>query len=325
LNLFIKEIIANINPQKKGFKKKVLSFTFFLLISTAFWILNALGEKYTEKIKYPIIYKNLPKDKEIISELPKNFELKITTNGYSLLEFYLNTQKEPISINYKDIKRRGDQKYTLSKYFLNNISVQLPDVEIHSIAPDSIKFNFQQIITKKVHIQALATYKIKKGFVSKGNMYTKPDSVEISGAKDIINQIQEVYTGVINLGEISKTSKRNIAIKKTKGVRYKTYRTNVYIPIEQATERIVTLPIQINNNLNNDFIKLIPNTVNLSYKVGLSQYTFITKEQFIVSVTYSDSTQNNKVLKVELTKHPDNIYEIDYTPKFVEFIREKND
>ena len=54
-------------------------------------------------------------------------------------------------------------------------------------------------------------------------------------------------------------------------------------------------------------------------------YVNIAKEQFVVSVTYSDSTKNNKVLRVQLIQHPKNIYEIEYTPNFVEFINEQHD
>jgi len=325
LNLFIKEIFANINPQKKGFKKKLLSFTFFLLISTVFWVLNVLGEKYTEIISYPIVYKNLPKNKEVTSTLPKTFNLKVSTNGYTLLEHYLNTNITPIVIDYNKPKIKK-YKFCLSKDYIEPIaSLFSSNVDIHSIRPDSIHFQFQQIIRKEVPIQALVTYTIEDGFVNKGEVYSQPDSVEISGAKDLIDHITQIYTGAINLGTINTSTKRNVALKPIKGVKYKTHRTNVFVPIEQSTEKQIKRPIQIENTVDKDIIKLIPNSVTISYKVGLSRYTSISEEDFKIAVSYSDSTKNSEVLQVQLLQFPPDVYEVKFTPNFVEYLKERHD
>ena len=325
MNLFIKEIFANINPQKKGFKKKLLSFTFFLLISTVFWVLNVLGEKYTEIISYPIVYKNLPKNKEVTSTLPKTFNLKVSTSGYTLLEHYLNTNITPIVIDYNKPKIKK-YKFCLSKDYIEPIaSLFSSNVDIHSIRPDSIHFQFQQIIRKEVPIQALVTYTIEDGFVNKGEVYSQPDSVEISGAKDLIDHITQIYTGAINLGTINTSTKRNVALKPIKGVKYKTRRTNVFVPIEQSTEKQIKRPIQIENTVDKDIIKLIPNSVTISYKVGLSRYTSISEEDFKIAVSYSDSTKNSEVLQVQLLQFPPDVYEVKFTPNFVEYLKERHD
>ena len=73
--------------------------------------------------------------------------------------------------------------------------------------------------------------------------------------------------------------------------------------------------------IGNEQIKLIPNTINISYKVGISKYTDISNEHFTARVIYTDSTKNNNVLKVEMSKFPDKVYAIEFTPKFVEFIK----
>ena len=134
-----------------------------------------------------------------------------------------------------------------------------------------------------------------------------------------------IYTGVVSLSEISKTTKRNVALKKISGVRFSSYRINVTVPIEQATEKIIELPIQVDNQIDNNTIRLIPNTIRLSYKVGLSKYSTITKDQFSAVVNYTDSTKQNNVLKVELLNYPKDIFEIEYSPNFIEYIIENND
>ncbi len=328
MNIFLAELFKNFNPNRKGFKKKVLSFTLFLLISTVFWFLNVLGEEYTESISYPVKYINLPENKAESKPLPSRLELKISTSGYRLLDYYLTANIPQVIIDYNNIKAKtilGKYKYILTKDLSEDILRVFKSVNIKSINPDTIVFDFHQILKKKVAVQPLATYTLANGFVEKGKMFSKPDSIVINGPQNLIEKINMVYTGVVSLAEINKTTKRNVALKKISGIKFSTYRINVTIPIEQATEKIIELPIHANNEVGNSTIRLIPNTVSLSYKVGLSKYTDITKDQFSVFVNYTDSTKNSDVLKVELLKFPKDIYEIEYSPNFIEYIIETND
>ena len=328
MNVFIKELFKNFNPQEKGFKKKLLSFTVFLFISMVFWMLNALGEKYTEQISYPLKYINLPKDKAESSPLPEEFRIKLSTSGYQLLEYYLSANIKPIVIDFdkaKSISKTEKCKYLLSENLKEGLTNSFKKSEIQNIYPDTIKFKFYQILSKRVPVEALVEYSLSNGYVEKGEIFSEPDSINISGPEQVIKNLDQVFTGSIDLGEISETAKRNVAIKEIEDVKYQTYRTNITVPIEQATEKVIELPIHVNNTLNDQSIYLVPNTVQLSYKVGLSEYSKISQDQFMAVVNYSDSTQNAKVLKVILAKQPKKAFEIMYRPNFVEFIKTKND
>ncbi len=319
MNIFFKELFKNFNPNQKGFKKKLLSFTFFLLMATIFWYLNALNEKYKQKISYPIKYVNIPKDKGELSNLPKNIKFLVYTSGYNLLEYYLSANIQPIVIDFTQAKETNGSYYILTKWLNEEIQKQLKITDIQKLKPDTINFTFYQIIKKKVPVKALAKYSIKQGYVEKEPISSRPDSIEINGPEKIINRINQVFTGNIELDELSKTTKRNVAIKKIKGVKYSSYRTNVQVSVEQATENQIDIPIK-NNNPN---IKLIPNTIHLSYKVGLSKYTQINKEQFTATVNFADTIKGDKVLKVELSQSPQDIFEVNYSPNFVEYLIEK--
>ena len=324
MNPIIKEILKNITPKGKNFRKKLLSFTFFLIISTFFWFLNSLGEQYNEHILLPIKYINLPKDKQATKALPKEVDFRVDISGYGYFEYLLSANKQEIIVDYKKafyLNHNKNHRYILTESLSDNLLKRYPDISLFAIKPDTILFYFDIIKVKRVPITALASYKISEGFVESGNIFSNPDSVTISGPENIIDRISVVNTGHIKLGEISKTTKRNVALKELKSVKYSTNRTNVTIPIEQSTEKLIKLPLTVDNLVDNEQISLIPNTINLSYKVGLSQYTSISNEHFRAKVIYSDSTKHNNVLKVVISKFPDKVYGIEFTPKFVEFIK----
>jgi len=197
----------------------------------------------------------------------------------------------------------------------------LPDINIQTIKPDTINFYFDDVVSKLIPIKAQVNYTIKDGFVKKGSVFCRPDSVFISGPKEIVTKIKFINTGIINLGEISHSTKRNVALKKIKSVKYKTTRTNVHIPIEQSTERLLEVPITVDNLIDKDIIKLIPNHINLSFNVGLSEYENISPDMFVAEVVYSDSSKTKNVLKINLREQAKNVYDLNYTPKFVEFIK----
>ena len=324
MNPILKEILKNITPKGENFRKKLLSFSFFLIISTFFWFLNSLAEKYNEHLLLPLEYINLPKDKQSTLDLPSQINTRVDISGYGYLEYLLNANRQSIIVDYKKALRLNynkNHRYILSESLTDKLLKKYPDLNLFSIKPDTILFYYDKIEVKKVPIKPLAIFNITEGYVKSGEVYSKPDSVIISGPIEKIRSISFVNTGLINLKDISKTTKRNVALKEIESISFRINRTNVTVPVEQSTEKLIKIPIIVENLIDNEQIKLIPNTLKISYKVGISRYAGVSNEQFTARVVYTDSTKFNNVLKVEISKFPDNVYAIEFTPKFVEFIK----
>ena len=324
MHILLKEILKAVNPKEKGFKKKQITFIVFFIVSAAFWFLNSLNEFYIENINYPVRYINLPTGKQQLLSLPSQIDVKISTTGFKLLKYYLNPSVKPLVFDYqnpKDIQKAKTKGayYILPKTKKEQLSAMLYNADILEIMPDTINLFFSLIINKKVPVKPIVNFHIKKGFVQKGPILFEPQFIEISGPKDSVDNIDTIYTNFIQLNNIDKNLKRNIALKTHQKIKYEYRRINISINVEQTTQGEIEVPISIQSN-SLKIIKLIPNKINIKYKVGLSKYHDISLGDFKLTVQYNDSLQEKLVLPIILEKKPKFVFDVKYSPQFVEFI-----
>ncbi len=309
----------------KNLRKKILTFSLFLMIASFFWFLNQLNRDFKEQISLPIVYQNLPDSSIQILKLPQTALLTVGASGYALTEHYLSSKKSAFYIDLNKLKikdsKRGFQ-YVLMKNVINtNDNEYTRNTEIKSYQPDTIKFRFEEIVYKKVPIKADVQFKLADNMITK-KISCNPDSVLIWGATSVVDGISEVKTGKLDWGKLNLSKRKNIAIKQIDLVKFKRNRTNVSVEIEQLTENKLSIPIQHDLPLN---YKLIPGMVNVSYKTGLSHFNQIGVEDFTIRIDVGNITDKNTTRKVELERMPSNIIDVDYSPHFVEIIEIKDE
>ena len=97
----IKNKIWEVVSKKRNLSdnKKIVTYLVFVFIATIFWFLNALSKDYTTTVSYPVNYKNLPKDKILIRELPDKLFLEVKGGGFALLRYKISTAFQPINLN----------------------------------------------------------------------------------------------------------------------------------------------------------------------------------------------------------------------------------
>jgi len=143
---------------KKGVRvinRDVFVFTFFLLLSFAFWYINSLGKVIEAEVKYPVYYINLPKDKVIALERSEKLNLYLKGQGFSILKLKVTGPSTPVSIdiskvNYKRVPgSKNLNYYIITSGLAKSLTIQLrSDCEITAIKPDTLFFSFEKVITK---------------------------------------------------------------------------------------------------------------------------------------------------------------------------------
>ena len=59
------------------------------------------------------------------------------------------------------------------------------------------------------------------------------------------------------------------------------------LPVEEFTEKVITIPVRVINNPDYQQVKIIPEKVSLTVMVALSYYADITEEDFTVTADLS--------------------------------------
>ena len=328
LKRFVK--LKNFFQQK--IDRKVIIFLFFLFISTFFWLLNSLSKEYTTDISFPARYSNFPKNKVLVGNLPAKIDVKIKAYGFTLLKYMIKPALPPIKFDLRSITFHQSSNdpaspnyYILTRYEVDKIDKQLSnEVDVVGISPDTIHFQFVNVVNKKLPIFANVELDYEKQFMQNGELVISPDSIIITGPRTILDTINQISTKFKKFEKVNDTVSSKIDLIPIQNVKTRVNEVLVNIPVEKFTEAKFEIPIEIINLSDSLHMTIFPKELKLSFLVALSDYDKVREFMFKAIVDYSKigESLNNK-LKIELQKTPDFIKDLKQFPLNADFIVEK--
>ncbi len=159
--------------------------------------------------KIPLVARNLQEQKTYKEEVPRDILITIKGSGRSFIWLALF---ENFYDDYKaiiDLSSIADQyNFNLNEYYRDNptkivlpASLGLQFVEV--VSPKNIIINLDQYLVKKVPIQSQVFISTESGYIQVGNENFVPDSINIGGPQEVVNDIKFVKTQRdINRGRI---------------------------------------------------------------------------------------------------------------------------
>ncbi len=310
--------------------RKILVYMVFVAISAVFWLLNELSNDYTTTINYPVRFTNVPKNKILVSDLPKKLTLNVKAYGYTLVRYKLSPAAFPVVINLKEfgnnIATPSVKQFRLqTRTIRQTIGKQMPnDIEVLDIYPDTILFQFANIIEKKVPIKANVKMEFEDECMLSGNIYFKPDSIIVKGPNTLIDTLSGIYGKFQKFDGLSKPLQRNIGLKEIHKLSFEKKRVVMYLPVSKFTQANFEVTIQTKNLPDTLELKTFPRLAKVTCLVALDEYDKVDRKDFKIDVDYNDieNLLSNK-LGLNLEFAPSNVTNVTYFPESVEFIIDK--
>ncbi len=317
----------------KDNRQKILTFTVFLFLSTSFWFLSVLNERYTTQIRYPIRFSNFPSDKAALSDLPTFLELKIESHGFKLLGYHTTTPVNPIMLDLNlfliDSAKSNPELFAPTIRLFSSVSNQLSDeVRLIEIQPDTLRLQYSPIIKKKVPVLSRILYQIPKQHILKQLSIT-PDSIVISGMAHVLDTIEYVATSEEKIKRLKLKKDYQVSLDLPAEVKCTQKKVNLRFFYEEFTEASMTLPIEVYNLPEGFGARLFPDQVSITYMVGLSDYEKVQAYQFSVIAYYEAPSEaewnEQRKLKLEIKKQPSFILSPQINPTYVDYLLVKHD
>ncbi len=317
---------------KKNLKadRRLMVFLFFVALATLFWFLNQLEEEYVTEISLPVRYTNFPSEKILANELPDHFELRVRGYGYKLLEYKISNKFLPYTIDVNSLTLRMHAQSSYAKFFslTSLLSQDIEDqisseLDIVSIRPDTLFFEFADRIFKKVPVVSNLIAEPAEQYMIRGKIQFLPDSITVSGADPIIDTIDQVYTETIELSELSDDYQDEIQLEKISSVKFTENEVKVNINIEKFTEGSQIVPLNVINVPDTLVVRTFPKDVTVTYHVVLSDYEKVVPQLFEAVVDYNESANQENKLNISILNSPDYIRSLRFNPKKVEYIIER--
>lgn len=315
--------------KQKLYNRDVAVFLIFLFLALFVWFLNKLSHDYLYAINYPVeLYS---KSKQITFD-EKNAVLTVQQrmDGFAILKSKVS--RTPViridlsAEKYQRVPSTPNTYYLLTKSFSDIIGHQIgDDRQLVAIVPDTLFFDIGTLVQKKVPVRHQLNITTEKEYMLKDSIALTPDSITISGSEAAVNGVTHVVGAPKTLLNLANPTEDSFDLLPIKNIHFSSDQIRYRANIIRYTEGIINAAIEVKDLPTEASITLLPNEVELRYRVALSDFSLIDTAQFSTSVSYNDIADNNdRTLPVKVTRKPKEVLSVHITPPFVEYIIRKN-
>lgn len=281
-----------------------------MLISVIFWIGISLSQKYDTTIRIPIEYINFPEGKVVTSDRPDTISVYVKqVKGSELLQqMRFNPHSLKLDVGKTLRASITDSIITFDTRLLTKeIKQQLSyaDIPPEGIEPNGILLTLQEKGRKKVAVAPRLRLEAANHFeIDQSQIQIEPDSIWIAGPANIVAQYNEWETdSIIHLNlNTAIDSSIQLHAPEASYLQLEHEKVRYIIGVEEFTENTLTLPVKTINKPDSISLFIYPNTVNIKFQIGLSNYAEAKVENFQAVADFSEvNFQKDQKVPVSLT------------------------
>ncbi|MGJ1238548.1 CdaR family protein [Sphingobacterium sp. G1-14] len=316
--------MANAVRINKTQRRKINVFVRCVGISLLAWLLFSISNQYTVSVKAAIEYVNLPEKRAFHPQQSDTVKVKLEMTGWQFLFSKAALETPKVQVDLSSLKTKDWIVFSNQLGFINR---QFPhEQRVVSVSPDTLFFDFSKQTQRKVPVKPLANIGFKRGYGFIADTKVTPAYVTITGPYEDVSAIEywetdtvrgkEVETDVRTVANLARNQKANINVYPTS--------VEVLMPVGELTEKIIELPVKVENGQRYSSVRLSPSKVVVTVLMSVKDYNTYTSRDFEAVVDLSDWEKNEvQYLPILLTKVPDYCKVISVVPQNVDFFVRK--
>jgi YbbR domain-containing protein len=307
--------------------EKTKVFSFFLVVTIFIWLLVELSKTYNSSQKFTINFKKIPENLLLEKKSSPSIELRISSPGFSLLKYKMTGKK--ISVNLSGVKKNKKGYFILPNNQLSYLSSQVLDALVLRVVEDTLYVNLGKKITKKIPVAANLNLKFKQGYnIALNGVKISPDSITVSGSKNILDTLKGVETVLYSRKRISSSIRKTLplALDLNKyAIKITPKEVEVNVEVKKFTEGSITLPVKIKNIPRGKTVVPYPNEIKLIYRCDIDNFKKIKASSFAVEYDFKQYLRDTLVNKLSPVLKRKNIHasSVKIVPEKIDFIIEK--
>ncbi|MCB0452860.1 MAG: hypothetical protein KDC94_08195 [Aequorivita sp.] len=310
----------------KGFFKntknaKVNRFLLFLLLATIFWVLTKFSREFTSTMTAKINYENIPETAALSENNIRYITFDLAANGFEILFYKFKKPTIAVPVGKYYTKEKGDFKISKNELLRMVSSNFNRNLDIKNLSVDELNVHLDPIVLKKVRVIAKTAISFKNGFKPIDSIKIVPDSITISGPSGSLKNMQTIETELISLNEVEKNISETVKVVSPGNeiVSIKPNKVKVELVVAEFSQGQYTFPVEVVNLPPDMNIKMVPESVTITFDVSVNDFSTISKESFRLVCDYSQSNKDENFMLPFLEKKPQNIYNVVFEPKKIDF------
>ena len=302
--------------------KSLLQYLTFVVISAIFWGFLTFNGNVQLDIEVPVEI-NMPNNVHMLSKVPDTLTVTVRDRGYRFFSYLLNTTPK-LTLRFDDYSD-GSGTFKVDQSHLKKAlaGVLNRHAVIESVLPESINIKYTDLPGKKVPVKADFVVEPREDY-TQGPLTQSQDSVYVFSDAKTLSQINEVYTYHVEVGDLTDTLRRNVAIAPINGAVVEPRAIDIMVPIEKSKNQKRTAKILVRNAPKGVKMLLFPSDVDVTYRSPESRIK--DEGEFTIVVDYNsiDFSHHGNKVEVIVAEAPAVYKDVKLSQDSVEFIIEKH-
>jgi YbbR domain-containing protein len=298
-------------------REKVIVFIISFILAFCLWFIVNLNRDFTITINLPVDIGDLPDDMALVGDPPESASVGLTGEGWNLISLYNNPPRIIVNAEESEVNL-----FDMVQQQISSVS----DVSITKVEPLGFNLDLEEKAYKRVPVQAQLDIRTSDRFGLIGTPVISPDSVTVSGAGSIINEIEAVRTREETLEDVREGRELQLDIERpAPGVEISPVRIHYRFDVTEFTEGEVRIPLRIRNLPPGQAVTYNPSTITVRYGVPIDQYTDVQNARpFLAYVDYETieaDTTGLVIPEIERTEDEFDIRLRSFQPRTVSYFR----
>ncbi|MCH8567234.1 MAG: hypothetical protein LAT67_03180 [Balneolales bacterium] len=266
--------------------EKLIVFVFAFSIAAGLWLLINLGRDFVVTVQIPLSYGEFPENMAPVQQLPDYTTATFTGEGWKLLNLYGNLPAVMVDLDLSNTN------------LYDTIQLQMAsaqDISLARVEPAAVTVEMEEALSRRVPVKSNIDLQIRRQFGLIGEPRLIPDSVTVSGARSLVENIKSWPTRTVTLENLNQSFSTEIQLEQSNElVRLSHSSVLLDAQIAEFTEGELRIPVELEGTPRHGRVALSPSIITVRYNVPVSQYRQ-SRERLLIRavVNYTDIESDN--------------------------------
>lgn len=288
-------------------------------LAFVFWLILNLSQEYSIQKDVNLTYHVAP-ERVIAGDPPRNVPVQIEGRGWNLIWESIRGNVLDVEV---DLAAESDMLVS-SNLLQQQISRRLSSGDLRV---ESMGFESQRVLTtprdgKRVPVVSMLKTRFAAGYFSPNGPHTLPDSITVSGSADALENIDNWPTENYTVQGVRDNNATTVPlVPAPAGLTLNYDEVTVIQQVEAFIEQQISVPITLQGATASDSSRVFPAFATVTVTIpqreyGLYKETDFRVEAEVVPLTSKDA---HNTLPLTLTRVPESIKSVSFTPRAVEY------
>lgn len=301
---------------------KLKAFIVFLFLASVFWMLTKFSKQDVASVGATISYVNIPQGYMLDENTIQDFSFNVNATRFEFLGYVFKKLSIKIDVGAyfnETTKTARVDGAALEKLILNQV---VDDGFVTQLSLPELMITLEPLSFKKVPILGQVSISYDVGFDAMGPLQIKPDSVTITGSKQLLDTIVSITTTPIELSDISASFRQVISVESISNATATISPKTVTISqnVSEFSQKILMVPVTMINQPSQGNFKLLPASIRVAFNVPVDRFNEITLEDFTITCDYNSRDREDNFLIPVVQQMPANITGVEMETKKIDLL-----